>query len=551
MKKFTLFTFLIIIYLGSSAKDVKAAAPSGYLDVADGYAIAGWAKDDDYDGPISVHVYVDGVLVHDQLANRYRPDVGEHAYHWNNPPFGAGDHQVIVYAIGVDSNGVPDGENIGLTNSPRAFNIGCDRLQGDQEGWCRNNPSYWINRQADTKLLWNKYIKIGINNSYGGTIIQLFSQDRTYNLILEHGGGAIQLSIWGADGNSSEAKFYGNDGDIGRCDPKTYDTQGECLQNNEKCVFRKTGEHVATCNPPPCNQWDVAVPWNPIMAQGAYCAWSDSTNDVSTSTSCGTNCWKTVLDNPGHFTKNVAGMSGMKFTQKVTLGDVYAKIDYTADYTGPHYIGLHPQEIPAIFTNGLSDKYYFYQEDQPYTNDPRVTVQTNVPQNVERYVRFPGREPYGHWDNYEAIATESWWGVCNNAETHCLTVASFSNTVKEAALKKLDWGGYITALGYFDMPSGSQRKSTVYVFPYKYDEVIDGKSIRDRIYELAGPIATPTPTPKPGDANGDGRVDGLDYIIWLTNYNKTTPNGSSDGDFNADGKVDGLDYVIWLNNYEG
>ena len=62
--------------------------------------------------------------------------------------------------------------------------------------------------------------------------------------------------------------------------------------------------------------------------------------------------------------------------------------------------------------------------------------------------------------------------------------------------------------------------------------------------------SAPTPTPKPGDANGDGKVDGLDYIIWLNHYKQTTPNGPSDGDFNGDGKVDGLDYVIWLNNYQ-
>lgn len=53
-----------------------------------------------------------------------------------------------------------------------------------------------------------------------------------------------------------------------------------------------------------------------------------------------------------------------------------------------------------------------------------------------------------------------------------------------------------------------------------------------------------TPVPVPGDANGDGRVDGLDYVAWLTNY-----GGSGSGDFNNDGRVDGLDYVIWLNNY--
>ena len=53
-----------------------------------------------------------------------------------------------------------------------------------------------------------------------------------------------------------------------------------------------------------------------------------------------------------------------------------------------------------------------------------------------------------------------------------------------------------------------------------------------------------------GDANGDGKVDGLDYIIWLNNYNQQATNGASAGDFNADGKVDGVDYIIWLNNYQ-
>lgn len=67
---------------------------------------------------------------------------------------------------------------------------------------------------------------------------------------------------------------------------------------------------------------------------------------------------------------------------------------------------------------------------------------------------------------------------------------------------------------------------------------------------LPTPTFTPTPTPRPGDANRDGKVDGLDYVIWLNNYNQTTSNDARDGDFNEDGKVDGLDYVVQLNNYE-
>ena len=52
-----------------------------------------------------------------------------------------------------------------------------------------------------------------------------------------------------------------------------------------------------------------------------------------------------------------------------------------------------------------------------------------------------------------------------------------------------------------------------------------------------------------GDANNDGKVDGLDYVIWLTNYGTPGISGPSVGDFNSDSNVDGIDYVTWLTNY--
>lgn len=60
---------------------------------------------------------------------------------------------------------------------------------------------------------------------------------------------------------------------------------------------------------------------------------------------------------------------------------------------------------------------------------------------------------------------------------------------------------------------------------------------------------TLTLTPVLGDANGDRNVDGLDYVIWITNYGRTTSNGPRDADFNNDGRVDGIDFTIWLSNY--
>lgn len=52
----------------------------------------------------------------------------------------------------------------------------------------------------------------------------------------------------------------------------------------------------------------------------------------------------------------------------------------------------------------------------------------------------------------------------------------------------------------------------------------------------------------PGDANNDCIVDGIDYVVWLNNFN-TSVTGPSFGDFDSNGFVDGIDYVIWLNNY--
>ncbi|MEZ6073521.1 MAG: PEP-CTERM sorting domain-containing protein [Pirellulales bacterium] len=51
-----------------------------------------------------------------------------------------------------------------------------------------------------------------------------------------------------------------------------------------------------------------------------------------------------------------------------------------------------------------------------------------------------------------------------------------------------------------------------------------------------------------GDANLDGRVDGLDYLAWASNFG-LSPASYSQGDFNFDGTVDGLDYLIWAGNF--
>ncbi len=97
--------------------------------------------------------------------------------------------------------------------------------------------------------------------------------------------------------------------------------------------------------------------------------------------------------------------------------------------------------------------------------------------------------------------------------------------------------------------SGSSETTT---YGYTNDleqKIIPIGSALDRgAFEFGTSTTSPIPSVS-GDANGDGKVDGLDYVIWLNHYNTQTANNGADGDFNVDQKVDGIDYIIWLNNY--
>lgn len=52
-----------------------------------------------------------------------------------------------------------------------------------------------------------------------------------------------------------------------------------------------------------------------------------------------------------------------------------------------------------------------------------------------------------------------------------------------------------------------------------------------------------------GDANGDGKVDGIDYSIWLLYYNQPVEDESHACDFDNSGFIDGIDFTIWLSHY--
>src|SRR3989338_3927196 len=79
-------------------------------------------------------------------------------------------------------------------------------------------------------------------------------------------------------------------------------------------------------------------------------------------------------------------------------------------------------------------------------------------------------------------------------------------------------------------PSSSLTDDPLITHLYIVDRGVDNNADPNendgKIYELSlnltppSPLVSPTIYAKPGDANGDSRVDGIDYVIWLNNYNK-------------------------------
>jgi hypothetical protein len=483
---YLLYLHLYLLYLFTlcTPRAAQAAPPDGSLDAATPQVVGGWARDRDYGGPVNVHIYIDGVFHKALVANTPRPDLPcACAWSWTPPPLGMGRHRVEAYAIGVDAQGNANGENHALSNGPRYIQDGCNGLVVPGQGgtaheWCLNNNAYWINRPTDTLYLSNRNLRFGVNRSYGGTIFELYDDDHNENLILEHGGGAMQLSLWGYDARGPAAYWY-----TGGCgDPTPYPDAASCeARHPGQCMLLccSEGAHVASCGSVQSCAFGAGAPWNPIQAQASGCGWDNPTNDVSAVGVHENPPWiHIVKNNPQQFTKSDA-FPDLTWEQVARLMPAGIQVDYVVRYTGSRVLTEHPQEMPALFpANGIHAQYSFYEGGSPWTGGGVRTI--GDPGRAS--VRMPGRNLTG---SYLAELSESWISVCDAGNTRCLTLASFSPLIREVVLGTGDGQAYLTPMGLYAITPGLDISWTVYVFPYRYDQVVEGMSIRDHIRELA------------------------------------------------------------------
>ena len=324
----------------------SGSAPYGNLDIASGTELYGWAKDNDSPNTaLRMALYIDGVLVDSFPAkDPGEPAVGQHRFDYKFAPLGTGTHFIWLYALGVNSSGQIDGVNAQISGAPFNVTTDCSQLSTSTlQGWCQGNPNYWIHRQTDTKVLANDNIKIGIDNSYGGAIMQLYGPDRATNLIYEHGGAAMQLSLWGF---------------------------GQTNTTNNYC--------------PGWSAYPTLL--DPIQAISPNCGWDSTGNDVDYQASTGTGGWTTRLDDPYLFNRADINWPGLHLGQTVELGDVYAKVTYTIANDASIGTDTDGQQMPAIITGpGLNAVYYYPSSSGVVSGTPSSVTGKPMSNNTEKW----------------------------------------------------------------------------------------------------------------------------------------------------------------------
>ncbi len=433
--------------------------PVGSLDLANDAVAAGWARDPDWAGPIDVHIYFDDELVDILTAGLPRGDVGNHAFHQPHESFGSGVHTVKAFAIGVDSLGRPDGMNP-LIGGPLAVAPACNNLPAISRGWCTAVPHYWRDKFKNTTRLLSKNLIAGINRSYGGAIFELFGHDRSWNLINEQGGAAVQISVWGYGANQEQ--------------------RGTALP----------GKGMPCPGALP-NADPLGWPYNPIQAQQRNCSWAESegaSNDVD-GWNIGPGTITTQLNDPINYTGSLP-MVGMQFQQVATLeNDAYLSVNYHVVNFSPVPIkDPHPQEVPAIFLNtGPAPVVTYFQGASPWSNAAVTTRSLAVDTSLT--LGLLGRDIAAPANGGQI--DEGWYSVCSADSVHCVTIATpvvGASTVWEAQISANPATGntYATLMSYYAISSNSAHDTTVWLFPFRYDEVVSGKTVRSWICQLNG-----------------------------------------------------------------
>ncbi len=376
---------------------------------------------------------------------------------------------------------------------------GASGLLTDQD-WC-GWTSYMATRVTDTIYQYNDYVRLGVSKRFGGTVFELYGTDRV-DRIMQAPGGAMQLALYGDDLNYAPAAtpsgwFASNTLVSGwnmptalGWDNTPYPTEAACFAAHpgSRCTHEMAADNVSDDVTNVGCAWDgqdAGGGFNPVMGVSANCWYGDPTNVVDHVGSPAPGTVTVSKTAPYNYSKsdNVPGLS-WSLTSKVVGPFAQLTYDITGDATlrtmTPDF-----QELPALFPHGgIGGLIYYYRGPKPYASLTDPVDRASLAVGATSLLGFPSRTgPFGTGVN--VAMTEDWASMCDITGTRCLTVASFSNDAQIIqASNGTDNNSYFGVHGFFTLAPGLKRRVSVFVAPYRYDDVVQGKSVRQWIYTL-------------------------------------------------------------------
>lgn len=356
--------------------------------------------------------------------------------------------------------------------------------------------NYMPQRTVDTLYQYNDYVRLGVNLRFGGTIMELYGNDKL-DRILQNSGGGTQLSLWAyttgyAPANLSRAWYAISSTASSTWETSwnvtPYETDEACAAANPSlsCQYGVAGPNFLDIGPVfPCapNGQAAGSPINPIQGASPGCQIGTSGGSIDSVSSTGPGVITVSKSGPAQFTQS-SSLPSVSWSQTTSVPGPYAQVTYSVtDTSGDASTSF--QQIPAInLHNGMGSLIFFYNGPNPY-KDVAGSVMEFAPVAGDVYsLQLPHRTgPFG--TGAEAQLSEDWISSCDSTGTRCITIATFGSATQDMIVITDPDTPYSGVHGFFSLGLSHGRVVTVFLFPYRFDQVVAGQSVRAWIYQLS------------------------------------------------------------------
>ncbi len=389
----------------------------------------------------------------------------------------------------------------------RFLPVNCNgQLQGDNNvsglitdaDWC-GWTGYMASRTTNTVYQYDDYVRLGVNRRFGGTVFELYGADKL-DRIQQHPGGALQLALYGDDlgyapagtrngwfaPNLSQTFLPPN---ATGWDNTAYPTQAACqaahpgLSCRNELAIDNVSDDVTNVG---CadNGQDAGTGFNPVQGVSLNCWYGDPNNYVDDVYSPGAGLVTVDKHAPNNYSKS-SNVPGLFWAQTSQVIGPFAQLTYDI-VGGSNLRTMTPdfQELPAVFLHkGIGGLVYYYHGPNAYADVGGLVSRSSLAQGAVGVLAFtPRTGQYG--TGYNVAMTEDWASMCDTTGTQCVTIASFSNAAQIIEAGNNAENSYFGIHGFFTIAPGLSQRATLFIAPYRFDDVVQGKSIRQWVYQL-------------------------------------------------------------------